>query len=314
MNWAEIKITTKDEAVDVVANILFEVGVKGVVVEDPKDMVQIPQDDWDLDHIPQDDLDTGVVAVTGYLVEDSSLCEKIRFIDERLKQLPQYGFDIGKGKINITAISKENWAEAWKKYYKPTPIGKNIVICPSWEDYVPKKNNILITLDPGMAFGTGTHESTINCLELLEDYVKPNSVIIDVGCGSGILSIAAAKLGANKVIAIDNDPAAVKVAKENVIQNSLDSKIQVVLGDKLKNIDLKADIIVANIIADVIIDLCETISFNLKSEGIFISSGIIRERKFSVMKALEKNGFDIIEQKTMKEWVALVATLASIEN
>jgi len=313
MNWVEIKVKTTTEAVEAVSNIFYEAGVAGVVIEDPKDYLHSNEaNDWDYVEIPEG-LDFEVVQVTGYLAEDSSLAERTQVIKDRINQLPKYGIDIGKGEVAITTISEANWGEAWRKYYKPTHIGKNIVIKPSWEDYKPNNNEeIIIELDPGMAFGTGTHESTMLCLEILEKYMKKDFTVIDVGCGSGILSIACGKLGAKKVLAIDKDETAVKVATENIKRNNLDNFIKAVKGDKLQRVDFKADIIVANIIADVIIDITKDVGLYLNDGGIFISSGIIKDRKLSVIEAMEKNGLDLVQQIEKGEWVALVSTQAPI--
>lgn len=307
MNWIEIKIKTKREAVDAVSNIFYEAGTKGVVIEDPKDYLQRSENSWDYLDIPEYlDIDSDDVIVTGYLVEDSSIGEKIRHIENRLKGLSEFGLDAGKGEIQTNIIADTDWTKAWKKYYKPTLVGKNIVICPSWETFNDNEK-IVITLDPGMAFGTGTHETTAMCLELLENYTKKGSVVIDMGCGSGVLSIAAAKLGAKKVLAIDKDDVACRTARENIKLNGLRSKIQVINRDSLEGIDVKADLIVANIIADTIVELCPSIYDHLKDNGIFIASGIIQDNKLSVIKALEKNGFDVVNHINRDEWVSIVS-------
>lgn len=312
MNWVEIRVKTTTEAIEAVSNIFYEAGVAGVVIEDPKIYLR-PHDaeEWDYVEIPEG-LDFEVAQVTGYLVEDSSLAERAETIRKRINELPNYGLNIGKGEIVLTTISETDWSTAWKKYYKPTHIGNRIVIKPSWETYTPEPEEIVIELDPGMAFGTGTHETTVLCLEILEKYVKRGMTVIDVGCGSGILSIASGKLGASRVLAIDTDENAVRITQENAERNGLDTVIQAIKNDKLKDIDFKADIIVANIIADVIIDLSKEAALCLKDGGIFIASGIIKDRRLSVIEALERNGFDLVEQFEKGEWVALVSTQTPI--
>ncbi|HHY04996.1 MAG TPA: 50S ribosomal protein L11 methyltransferase [Thermoanaerobacterales bacterium] len=309
MNWAEIRIKTSTEAVEAVSNIFYEAGVAGVVIEDPKDFMFQKKGDWDYFDMPGA-LDFEEAIVTGYLVEDSSLAERTQQIKKSLMQLPSFGLNIGKGEITIENVSEVDWANAWKKYYKPTRIGKNLVIKPSWEKYNQKPDDIIIELDPGMAFGTGTHETTRLCLEAIEKYLKKGCSVIDIGCGSGILSIACGKLGAEKVIALDKDEVAVRVAQENIKRNNLSSIIKVIKGDSLSTQIGKADIIVANIIADVIIDLCPNVPFNLNEGGIFISSGIIKDRELSVIEALERNGFDIIEKKQDGEWITIISKQA----
>jgi ribosomal protein L11 methyltransferase len=312
MNWVEIKVKTTTEAIEAVSNIFYEAGVAGVVIEDPKIYLRPHDPDrWDYLDIPEG-LNFEVAQVTGYLVEDSSLAERTQVIRDRIRQLPSYGLDIGKGEVALTTISEADWDKAWKKYYKPTHIGNNIVIKPSWEVYMPTAHEVVIELDPGMAFGTGTHETTMLCLEILEEYIKKDMIVIDVGCGSGILSIACGKLGAKQVLAIDKDENAVRIAQENIKRNNLDTHIQAVKGDKLADINIKADIIVANIIADVVIDLTKDVALYLQDNGIFIASGIIKDRKLSVIEALGKNGFDVIRQFEKGEWVALISTQAPI--
>lgn len=311
MNWVEIKVKTTTEAIEAVSNIFYEAGVAGVVIEDPKTYLRLDHDEWDYVDIPEV-IDFEIAQVTGYLVEDSSLAERTQVIKDRIKQLPSYGLNIGKGEVALTTISEADWGEAWKKYYKPTHIGKSLVIKPSWEEYTPEIDEVIIELDPGMAFDAGTHETTMLCLEILEKYIKKDMTVIDVGCGSGILSIAAGKLGAKQIMAIDNDENAVRVARENIKRNRLDKNIQVKKGDKLQNINVKADIVVANIIADVIIDLAKDVALYLKDNGVFIASGIIKDRKLSVIEVMEKNGFDLIKQSEKGEWVALVSSQAPI--
>jgi len=312
MNWIEITVKTSTEAIEAVSNIFYEAGVSGVVIEDPKDFLRPKDEDaWDYFEIPEG-VDYEEAIVRAYLVEDSSFAEKAREIQRRIKELPSYGLNIGKGELIFKNISEENWAEAWKKYYKPTHVGKHIVIKPSWEEYNPNPDDIVVEMDPGMAFGTGTHETTIMCLELLEKYVKTGQTVIDFGCGSGILSILAAKLGAKRVIAVDKDEVAVRVARENVERNRLSSIIEVIKADKLRNVGVKADIIVANIIADVVIDLSYEVPFYLNPDGVFLASGIIMDRRSSVIEALEKNGFDVLEEADRGEWVAIVSVQAPI--
>jgi ribosomal protein L11 methyltransferase len=310
MKWIEIKVKTSTEAVEAVSNLFYEAGVAGLVIEDPKSYLASNREgDWDYVEIPAG-IDFDEVVITGYIIEDSSAAERVQEIQNRVKELPSFGLDIGKGEVTLDTVSETDWAEAWKKYYKPTRIGAHIVIKPSWENYEPKPGDKVIELDPGMAFGTGTHETTVLCLELLEKHVKKDSVVIDIGCGSGILSVAAGMLGAAQVMGIDKDEVAVRVARENVKRNRLSSAIDILKGDKIEDAGIKGDIIVANIVADVIIEFCRQVPLYLKEGGIFLASGIIKDRKLSVKEALEKNGFDIIDEIEKGEWVALATTLA----
>ena len=206
-------------------------------------------------------------------------------------------------------MHEQDWAEDGKKYYKPFRAGERLVIKPSWEPYEEKEGDLVLELDPGMAFGTGTHETTFMCMEQLEKYVKPGCKAIDVGCGSGILGLAAAKLGAGDVLAIDLDELAVKVAKENTEKNHLTDRVRVVHGDLLKQREEQADVIVANIIADVICALCGPVKRHLLPGGVFICSGIIREREDDVQCALAEAGYTVCNRLAKGEWVCLAATL-----
>lgn len=218
------------------------------------------------------------------------------------------GIDTGLAKVESEKMHEEDWANNWKKYYKPTKIGERIVVKPIWEEYDAKENELVLELDPGMAFGTGTHETTRMCIQALDKYVKEDSTIFDVGCGSGILAIAAAKLGAKKAIGVDLDPVAVESANENVGLNNLNN-IEILYGNLVEVIDGKADIVVANIIAEVICILTEDVKRVLKKDGYFITSGIIHDRVDMVTKKLEEVGFEVLEINKDGEWNCIVAKL-----
>jgi ribosomal protein L11 methyltransferase len=203
-------------------------------------------------------------------------------------------------------VDDEDWSTAWKKYYKPFHISDSVVIKPSWEDYDKKDGEIIIELDPGMAFGTGTHETTRLCSQLLERHVRKGDTLIDVGCGTGILSIIAVKLGAAKATAIDIDDVAARVTGENCAINGVSDSIDVRKGVLADIEPFKADLVVANIIADVVIKLSEPMPQYLKKGGILLTSGIIRERREDVVKAYTGLGFEVISIDEMGEWVAIV--------
>ncbi|MCG0274762.1 MAG: 50S ribosomal protein L11 methyltransferase [Thermosediminibacteraceae bacterium] len=306
MKWMEIKVKTSTEAIEAIANIFYEAGAAGVVIEDPKDLLNRDKDAWDYVEIPEG-IDFEQAMVTGYLPESEKMNELLQEISRRISELPKFGLDLGSGEMEISFVEESNWADAWKAYYQTVHVGEKLVIKPSWLDYEPKTGEVVIELDPGMAFGTGTHETTVMCLELLEKYVRKGQTVIDVGCGSGILSIAAAKLGAKKVLAIDKDEVAVKVARENIERNGMGQTVEVIKGEGLKGVEIKADIIVANIIADVIIDLAFPAVTTLKENGLFISSGIIQSKKDAVRRALEGAGFIVTEEVEKGDWVGLVS-------
>ncbi|KXZ40087.1 ribosomal protein L11 methyltransferase [Alkalithermobacter thermoalcaliphilus JW-YL-7 = DSM 7308] len=309
MKWIEITIRTTTEATEAVTNILYESGVGGVVIEDSSDFLFQEKNETDWDYIEEEIFNKGYEGsiIKAYLSEENNVVAQIEMIREKIKLLPSYGLDIGEGSIEITQVDEKDWANAWKQYYKPTKVSDKIVIKPTWEDYDPKNDEIIIQLDPGMAFGTGTHETTKMCIIELENVLDKDKTVFDIGCGSGILSIAAAKLGAKKVVGVDLDPVAVKVSKENVKINNVEEIVDIRHGNLMDVIDEKADVIVANIIADIIILLSKDIGKFLYSEGVFISSGIILDKIEDVKKALEDNKFKILDIKTMGEWAVIVS-------
>jgi len=300
MKWYEISIKTTEEAEDAISNILYELGANGVVIED-NEIVSKPNL-WD--YIDEDQFTKKDYAkVCAYFPESINILELIHTIEQKLKETAKY-INIGEGKIAVSDVDEKDWAEEWKKYYKPVEIG-DIVIVPSWEDYKAEDSKTIVRLDPGMAFGTGTHESTVLCLEAIQNYVKPGMNVLDVGTGSGILAIAAKKLLAKRVLAVDIDEVAVKVAKENANLNGVE--IEIKKNNLVEGIEEKFDIVVANIVADIIIRLSTYVNRVLKDSGIFISSGIIENRLEDVLKSFAKNGLKVVEVKKMGTWCLVVS-------
>lgn len=313
--WIEIAVNTSHEAVEAVTAIFSECGIGSVSIEDPADIINSNTNPHDWDYIEESLLpkDTDEVKVKGYVMcNEGPDSEKIKTIVKQIEnlidKLDGYGIDKGKGEIATRQVKEEDWANSWKKYYKPFKIGDHIVIKPSWEEYLPEDRDIVIELDPGMAFGTGSHETTRMCIEFLQEYLKPGFTVYDVGCGSGILSIASSKLGAGKVVGIDIDEVAVKSSIENV-RISKAANVEIKKGNLLDLVKGRANIIVANIIADVIINLNRDIPEFLERDGIFICSGIINDRLEDVKASLIDNGFKILEVKKMGEWAAIAASV-----
>lgn len=306
--WVEVKIVTTSEAVEPVSGIFYGMDVKGVAIEDPKDILNREQGPLTWDFADLNILEYGgkAAVVKGYFSEDDDIEKLSAYIEGKMNDLRDMGIDVGEGKVVAQVVKEEDWANNWKQYYKPTKIGENIVIKPIWESYDGEENEIIVELDPGMAFGTGTHETTRMCILALEKYITPDSTVFDIGTGSGILAIAAAKMKAKEVIGVDLDPVAVDSAKENVTFNNLDN-IEILEGNLMDVVKGKADIIVANIIAEVICILVEDVKKFLNKDGYFISSGIIKERREMVVEKLQATGFEIIEEFTEGEWVCLVA-------
>ncbi|MFS8540542.1 MAG: 50S ribosomal protein L11 methyltransferase [Tissierellales bacterium] len=311
MKWIEVQIKTTTELEEIVCGIMYDLGVSGLAIEDPNDILAFQQSEENWDFIDPEliNQDYEGVIIKAYFPESDDITDKIELVRENIERNPLIETGKSLGQVTVSEINDMDWAENWKKYYKPVRIGDKIVIKPSWEDYEQKDGDIVIELDPGMAFGTGTHETTILCVEALEKYVKKDAIVYDVGCGSGILSIVAAKLGAKKVIGIDIDDLSVKTSKENVKINGVEEIVEIVKGNLLDNVSGKADIIVSNIIAEIIINMIPNLKDYLIHNGIFIASGIITEKLEKVKEALVNNGFSIVEEKTMNDWAVIIAKL-----
>lgn len=308
MLWKEVQITTTLEAEDAVTNAFYEAGAQGVVIQTLQDVLLI-QEDPRVNFVDESllEIDPNASIVRGYFSGAVDTEECIYQLISAIKKLPEFGLDPGECEMMITEIEEEDWANSWKKFYKPTKVGKRMVIKPTWEAYVPEDNEIVINIDPGMAFGTGTHETTQLCAVKLEEYIKPGDIVLDIGCGTGVLSLVAGKLKAKKVIAVDFDALAVQIAKENAELNELGNMIEIREGNLLDVIEEVADVIVANILAEAIVELSGIIKPYLKKDGIFISSGIIIDRLANVLVALQKEDFKIIHVQQMGEWVGVVA-------
>lgn len=309
MKWTEIKVKTTTEAVEAVSNIFYENGAGGVVIEDPKDFLYQQKDELSWDYIEKEVFVNGYegAIIKAYISEEENVLSKIEKIRESVNNLSDFGLDIGEMILETHVINQKDWENEWKKYYKPVKVSDSIVIKPTWEEYNAALNETVIELDPGMAFGTGTHETTAMCIRALEKYITSNDTVLDIGCGSGILTIAAAKLGADRVIGVDLDPVAVKVSKENIVLNSMSAFTEIRHGNLMEVVSEKADIVVANIIADIIIPLSADVPSFLNKEGIFISSGIISSRIDEVKEAIAENGLEILEVNIDGEWACIVA-------
>jgi len=310
MNWSEISIHTTAEATEAVTSILYELGANGVVIEDP----EVLHRQWDtpfgeIYQLSPDDFPDEGVFVKAYLPADSSrLIDVVEELREKLAELTTFGLDIGKATIAVNDVHEDEWAHAWKKYYKPIHVSERMTIKPVWEEYETRSDDeIIIEMDPGMAFGTGTHPTTILCLQLLEKYLRPKDRVYDVGTGTAILSIAAVKLGAEHVLALDLDEVAVRSAQANVELNRVEERVTVRQNNLLDGVEEQVDLVVANILAEVILRFTDDVYRVLKPGGVFIASGIIGERAEDVRKGMTNSGLEIVETTSMDDWVAIVA-------
>ncbi len=301
MKYTEVKIYTSQEGIDPLTCVLMDMGIAGFAIEDARDYQDLmnKKNDYDWDYIDDSlmELEHVRTSVTFYLEES----ETNRSLLEQLRE---------KYELVWRPVDDSEWKDNWKEYFKPTKITDKIVIKPTWEAYENKENELVIEIDPGMAFGTGTHPTTSLCVKLLEKYIEPGKdAVLDVGCGSGILSIASALLGAKDVLAVDIDPIAVEVSKENVNLNHLFEKISVIEGDLTKGLQFRADVVAANLMADLVMMLSKDVAAHLKGKSIYISSGILIEKQAEVVAAIEACGFHILDIMEEGEWCAIAAQI-----
>ena len=301
--WQELTITVSREAEEAVSNILIDLGSQGVAIDDSADYLGEAGPFGEV--LPQvEQLNT--VGITAYYPETENL-EMIRQeVKERLAQLRDFGLEIGKTQLTTQQLAEEDWADNWKKYFEPARITHDLTIVPSWTEYEATADEKIIKLDPGMAFGTGTHPTTKMSLFALEQVLRGGETVLDVGTGSGVLSIASSLLGAKDLYAYDLDDVAVRVAQENIALNAGTENIHVAAGDLLKGVDIEADVIVANILADILVNLTDDAYRLLKDEGYLIMSGIISEKWNLVRESAETAGFFLETHMIQGEWNACV--------
>lgn len=315
MKWIRFTLDTHTDAVDMLSYMLDEIGVEGIEIEDHVPLSEEDKKKMFVDILPDPEDNDGTAKVHFYMEPENCNPEKIMMQVQDIFQEVKQFCNIGKGTISLSETEDKDWINNWKTFFKPFRAADNIVIKPTWETYEKEnEDDILIEIDPGIAFGTGSHETTKLCIQALDKYVKEGDSVLDVGCGSGILSIAALKLGAAHATAIDIDEVAVKVAAENMEVNHIPaSQYTLFDGDLITNSFLKVkagtghDIVVANILADVIIPLTGVIRPHLKKDGLYITSGIINTKEEEVREALIANGFEILGVEYMKEWCCFIA-------
>ncbi|MGI5911413.1 MAG: 50S ribosomal protein L11 methyltransferase [Syntrophomonadaceae bacterium] len=308
MKWKEICVLTEKKCVEAVAGIFHYLGSGGVVIEDPQAVGKYLENDiFNPQSVLPDFLDHEFTIVKAYFHEDKEIMDEIYSGLEAVKK----NFNNPLIKIFIDEVKNQDWEHLWKKYYHTFKVGDRLVIKPSWENYLPRDEELVIEIDPGMAFGTGIHASTRFCLFFIDQYVKGGEHIIDAGCGSGILSIGAAKLGACSVYAMDIDEVAVKVAQENIRLNHLEDVIKVEEGNIIELLRTqKADMIFANITAEVINNLIPEAAIALSAGGYLFASGIVDSRWPEVEMQLKKYGFTIEQKLNDVDWVGVAARKA----
>jgi ribosomal protein L11 methyltransferase len=302
LHWIAAKVTfdSQDPAqtAELIADAFDTLGISGVVVDDP---LLEPVEGWGSDAVPRP-LNP---AVTGYLPGDARY-ERLRFeLEQALSGLAtRHPLHYG---IEYRQIDEQAWAESWKAFFKPQPITARLVVKPTWCDHVPEPGQQVIELDPGMAFGTGTHPTTAMCVQLLEQHLRPGDTLLDVGTGSGILLIAAAKLGAGRLTGVDLDPTAIAVARANLVQNAIGAdRYELICGHLIETVSGTYDIVVANILADIVIELLDDVAAVLKPGGRFICSGIIHAQKEMIDRAMADHGFSKVAVTDLGEWLAFV--------
>lgn len=349
MLWHELTIHTTEEAQEMISNLMYEAGAGGVSIEESGTLNKVRDTRYgELYDQPLNDIPEGEAVIKGYYSESVSMEEVIAEVAPRVEELRGFGIDPGKALISWKTVDEDEWAHAWKQYFKPLRVSERLTIKPTWEEYTPTHpNEAIIELDPGMAFGTGTHPTTALCLRALEKNITGGEEVIDVGTGSGILAVGAMLLGAKSVLALDLDPVAVESARENVQLNRLEDRITVKESDLLSllggegaadstagdmwpsarpghvlahtdsqsgsvsqdslGVTLPVKIVVANILAEIIVLFTDDVYRALQTGGIYITSGIYKDKEGLVEQALKQSGFEILEVAREEDWVAFTA-------
>lgn len=316
MDWIKATITTTSEGIDPVSGRLLELGISGIEIADKNDFTEFLENNrkyWDYVDEELERLKDADTTITFYLSCGAAGIEQLNAVKASMKALAAMDTDKVYGSLEIKSenVADEDWSEIWKQYFHPISVGKNILIQPAWEKADAPQGKCVFTVNPGMSFGTGSHPSTRFCLEEIEKYIKDGDSVLDLGCGSGILSITALLLGAKSAVAVDIDSNATDVAYDNLALNHLSKDLYTTYtGDITYDADLRGklgrhDIVIANIVADVIIALAPYVRSFMKDDAVFICSGIILERLDEVKSALTENGLKIKEIKNDDDWAAI---------
>lgn len=323
MRWHEVTVYTTEEAIEMISNFIHELGAGGVAIEESGTLNK--ERDTSLGQWyekPLNDIPEGRAEIKGYFSEGIDMESIMEQLKASVAQLTEFDIDTGNPTFECKEVDDEDWANNWKQYFKPIRITDRMTIKPTWEEYTPGADELIIELDPGMAFGTGTHATTSLCLKALENVIQPGDDVIDVGTGSGVLAIAAAKLGAKHVLALDLDPVAVSSANENTRLNGLESTITVKLSDLLGvlresasdadaaaalGVKVPVQVAVANILAEIILLFVQDVYDVLAPGGTYVVSGIIKSKQDDVEQGLERVGFTVAERHEDQDWVVIIA-------
>ena len=317
MNWIELKITTEAQAIEPICGALYDIGITGIEISDKDDFKEFLENNrkyWDYVDEELERLKEADSCITVYFGDDDEGKSQLTLAQDVLGKLIKNSSELGKVEFSLKNVKDEDWSENWKQFFKPMEVGERVMIVPEWEA-APETDRTKFVINPGCSFGTGSHESTRMCIEEIEKYVSNDSDVLDLGCGSGILSVIALLLGARDAVAVDIDPMAVETAYSNLTLNGLSKEIyHGYAGDITSDKELleklsakKYDLVIANIVADVIITLSEYVKAFMKPDSVFICSGIIIERREEVKLALEKAGLKVTEERIMGEWAAFTA-------
>ena len=310
MKWiaAVVIVDTEpaEQAVELISNLFDDLGLSGVVVEDPH---LEPTEGWGDDALPKPEHHT----VTGYFPQNASLPSNRRKLEQGLADLKLH-WDIA-SRIFYREVDEEDWAESWKAYFWPEKLTDILVVKPTWREYTAAEGEIVIEIDPGMAFGTGTHPTTALCIGMIQKYIQPEDTFLDVGTGSGILMIAAAKLGASRLVGIDTDTVACDIATQNLLLNRIDAnRFNIRIGSLVNAVTEKFQRISANILSEVILELLDDVRRVMAPGGIMICSGIIEANRNNVVEKMQSTGFEIMDVQSKEGWVAIAGKLTELDG
>lgn len=315
MRWNKYTLTTTAEAEDMISSMMMEAGIEGIEIEDKVPLSESDKSQMFVDILPEGPENDGVARISFYLEPDQDNAAILAAVEEGLEEIRSWGVDVGAGTIEASQTEDKDWINNWKQYFHQFYVD-DILIKPSWEEVKPEdREKLLIQIDPGTAFGTGMHETTQLCIRQIKKYVTPDTVLLDVGTGSGILSITALKLGAKFACGTDLDPCAITAVKENMDVNGVDEdKYTVMMGNIIDDKEVqdavgyeKYDMVVANILAEVLVPLTPAILAQMKPGALYITSGIIDDKEETVVNAVKDAGLEVLEVNHQGEWVSVTA-------